>query len=318
LAETNDYQTNDLGISQQGAFSIGASHDIDSLRRWDARGFARSGRDALRSLQAGKFRAVRSSVSELASGVRVRLWGQDPHQNLATIVAREEALGVRATFFLLPRHTHRRDGTHPRHYQRLLRSQARMLAGVTEIGVHASTGATNAAELRAERLRLEEYAGVPVHGIRFHNLRGGYAALPDVSAAGFSYDSTLGFAEAPGFAAGIARPFRAYDRTRNRPLDLVEIPLAVMDTTLRSPRYRGLKVDEGRQCAIEVLETVRRWGGGAALLWHNDNLPPNSPAGYAGLYEELLGWAHAAGGRVCTLAEIADQWATTRKSLCYS
>jgi hypothetical protein len=315
LARTEDYQANNLGINGQGAFAIGLSHDIDSLRCWDLRSFARSGRSAGRSLLLGRVGTTARIGVEMVGGVRARLMGQDPHQNLETIVALEQALCARATFFLLPRHTHRWDGTHPTHYQRLLPAQARMLAGVAEVGVHASTAATSAPELRTERLQLEQHAGVAIRGVRFHNLRGGYAALPDVAAAGFAYDSTLGFAEEPGFVAGIARPFRPYDRERDCPLDLVEIPLALMDATLRSPRYLGLEITAGRQCALAALERVRRCGGAAAVLWHNDNLPPNEADGYAPLYHELIDWTRAAGGQTCTLAEIAHDWTRTRKAL---
>src|SRR5207249_6454342 len=65
----------------------------------------------------------------------------------------------------------------------------------------------------------------------------------------------------------------------------IEIPLALMDTSLLSQRYLGLDLRAGRQRALLTLETLRRWGGAAALLWHNDNLPPNEADGYGALYE---------------------------------
>jgi hypothetical protein len=192
---------------------------------------------------------------------------------------------------------------------------ARSVAQVAEVGVHASTAATTVPALQAERQRLEELTGAPIRGVRFHNLRGGYGALPLVAAAGFAYDSTLGVAEQPGFAAGIARPFRPYDRERDVPLDLVEVPLAVMDTTLLSPRYLGLPVQAGREQALGVLEVIRRQGGAAALLWHNDNLPPSDAAGYAALYGELIDCVRGAGGRVAPLGELVDDWKHARNSL---
>jgi hypothetical protein len=290
------------------------SHDIDTVRRWDLRGFARTGREAVRALRRGRVDTVVRTGGELLAGLRARIGGRDPHQNLEEIVGLEGSLGSRSTFFMLVRHSHRWDGTHPARYQRLLPSLARAVAPAAEVGVHASTAATGAEGLREERERMAQLIGAPVRGVRFHNLRGG-DALPDVAAAGFDYDSTLGFAEEPGFAAGIARPFRPYDRARDRPLDLVEVPLAVMDTTLLSPRYLGLSAALGRQRALTALEPLRRWGGAAALLWHNDNLPPNVAGGYATLYPELIDWIRAAGGRVATLAEIVDDWKQTRALL---
>src|SRR5207302_692039 len=151
----------------------------------------------------------------LAAGMRARAGGRDPHENLEDIVRLERDAKARSTFFLLVRHAHRWDGTHPAHYQRRLPALARSLAAKAEVGLHASTAARDAASLREERERLMELTGTTVRGVRFHNLRGGYVALPDVAAAGFDYDSSLGFAEEPGFPAGIARPFRPYDRERD-------------------------------------------------------------------------------------------------------
>jgi len=158
-------------------------------------------------------------------------------------------------------------------------------------------------------------SGTAVRGLRYHNLRGGFGALPDVAAAGFTYDSSLAFAEELGFSSGIARPFRLYDREQDRPQDMIEIPLALMDTSLLSSRYLGLDCYSGRQRARLILETVRRWNGAAALLWHNDNLPPNPAGGYASLYAELLDDARAADGQLVSLGDIADDWLRTRAAL---
>jgi hypothetical protein len=304
-----------LGIGEGHGFVLGVSHDIDSIRRWDARGFARTSRSAFRALLAGRADTVAAGGTELMRGVRVRLAGRDPHDNLEETLTREEAMGVRGSFFLLSRHTHPWDGTHSAHYRRRLPSLARALASAAEVGLHASTAATSCAALRAEREQMEALTGVPVRGVRYHNLRGGYSALPDVTAAGFEYDSSIAFAECPGFAAGLARPFRPYDRERDRPLKLLEIPLAVMDTTLLSPRYLGLAVEDGRKLALEVLEVVRRWEGAAAVLWHNDNLPPNTAGGYDTLFPEIVEQARECRGSVAPLGEIAGAWQRIRKAL---
>jgi hypothetical protein len=309
------YQAGKMGIWREGSFAVGLSHDIDSVQRWDARGFARSGRATASALLRGAARTASREFRQLASGIRSRVTGRDPHLNLEEIASRERQAGTRSTFFLLPRHTHRWDGTHPHRYQRMLPTLGKCLVQMGEVGVHASTAAATAEALQAERERLSELIGVRARGVRFHNLRGGYAALPLVASAGFSYDSTLGFAEQPGFAAGLARPFRPYDRERDAPLDLVELPLAVMDTTLLSSRYLGLQAGVGRERALGVLEVVRRRGGAAALLWHNDNLPPNDTGGYADLYWELIDWVRESGGRVGPLEEIVDEWKHARDGL---
>lgn len=297
------------------AFLLGLSHDIDSVRRWDGRGFARTGRELLRALFRVQVHKATREMRDLMAGIEARRSGRDPHHNLAKILQLEREVGTTSTFFLLARHTRPWDGTHPLHYQRRLPSLARSLAGAAEIGLHASTAATGAPELCEERERLSDLSGAAVRGMRYHNLRGGLGALPDVAAAGFCYDTSLAFAEEPGFPSGIARPFRLYDREQDRPMELIEIPLALMDTSLLSPRYLGLDSGRGRRRALLVLDALRRWGGAAALLWHNDNLPPNPAGGYASLYIELIRAAQAARGQLLPLGAIADEWLHTRAAL---
>ena len=93
-----------------------------------------------------------------------------------------------------------------------------------------------------------------VTGVRYHYLRALYhETLPLLEQAGFTYDTTMAFAEHEGFRCGCSFPFRPYSLAEERPLDLVELPLAVMDGTLQEPHYRDLAAPEAgaagrRQC----------------------------------------------------------------------
>ncbi len=53
-------------------------------------------------------------------------------------------------------------------------------------------------------------------------------------------------------APGIAQPFRPWDFAADRPLDLVEIPLAAMDVTLGEERYLGLSARRGARAAARA------------------------------------------------------------------
>src|SRR5207237_6557651 len=153
-----------------------------------------------------------------------------------------------------------------------------------------------AAALAADVARLRPEAG-PVAGGRFLYLRFRYhETVRWLEAAGAGYDASLGFSEAPGFAAGIARPFRPYLVGEERPARLTLLPLAVMDTQLR---FRlGLDAEGARARAMAVLERVRESGGGAGAPRPNTLLPPAPPprdrGGGGGTPHRL----RAAGGRL--------------------
>ncbi len=116
------------------------------------------------------------------------------------------------------------------------------------------------------RRRLEALAG-PVHGQRYHYLRlDPHSNFATLDSLGFLYDSTLGFADQPGFRAGIAQPFRPWDLEREQPLRLVEIPLAAMDVTLAEERYLNLSTRD----AGSPSRRAGRLGGGARRRFLRD------------------------------------------------
>jgi len=85
------------------AFLLGLSHDVDTVRRWDGRGFARTGRELLRALVRGHVQKAQAETRCLLAGIQARRNGRDPHDNLEQIVMLEREAGASSTFFLLAR-----------------------------------------------------------------------------------------------------------------------------------------------------------------------------------------------------------------------
>ena len=139
-------------------------------------------------------------------------------------------------------------------------SSRRSRRAKAEVGLHGSySAADDAQRIADEKERLERLSG-PVQGQRYHYLRiDPHRNLGALEAAGFAYDSSLGFGDAVGFRAGIAHPFRPWDFERDAPHDLIEVPLAAMDVTLSAERYLNLSVERGRRAA----QRAARLGRGA-------------------------------------------------------
>jgi glycosyltransferase involved in cell wall biosynthesis len=259
-----------LRIPPPTRWGVALTHDIDRLRRRTPRGLAGIARR----------RGPRGLAASLA--------GPDPWDNLPDLLETTWRRGLRSTVFLIGRNRHRLDGTPRRVYERErphLAAAVRAAGG--EVALHGSfAAAEDPAALAAELASLRAEAG-PVEGVRFHYLRFRYHESPRaLERAGVAYDSSLAFSEAPGFAAGIARPFRPWLMGEERPARLTLLPLAVMDTALHS--RLGLGADAARERALEVLERVRRAGGRAALLWHNTYLADDRAPGYGTLWGDLL------------------------------
>jgi hypothetical protein len=205
------------------------------------------------------------------------------------------------------------DGAAPEAYDRLRpRLVETLLAGGAEVGQHGSyTAATDLEQLAREKAVLESLAG-PVVGHRYHYLRVDVERnLVPLERLGLGYDSSLGFADAPGFRAGIAHPFRPWDWEGDRPAGIVEIPLVVMDGTLAEDRYLGLSADEARPRLEQIVEWAAEHGGGFSVLWHTDRYDAPTARGWDRLYFHLIRRVSELGGVCVTaraLAEEADAW----------
>ena len=89
-----------------------------------------------------------------------------------------------------------------------------------EVGLHASyTCLADEGLLAQERAELARLLGGPVAGNRHHYLRlPWHAGIRALDRLGFSYDTTLGYAERPGPRAGLSFPFRPWDIAAGAPL----------------------------------------------------------------------------------------------------
>ncbi len=132
--------------------------------------------------------------------------------------------------------------------------------------------------------------------------------LPLLEQARLSYDTSLAFAEHEGFRCGCSFPFRPYSLAEERPLDLVELPLAVMDGTLQQPHYRNLPASEAARAAAAVLARVRASGGASSLLWHNNRFDPRLSRGYDEVYWKLVDGVREHGGIATSAGSIVARW----------
>ena len=158
-----------------------------------------------------------------------------------------------------------------------------------EFGLHASISAGRVpGEFEAEKALLESIVHAPVKGVRHH-----YLAFGGVNAsstfrkqfeADFLYDSSVGWRDVCGFRAGTAFPYFPFDSDRRERLEILEIPLTIMDCHLMCyPREKALKV------AQEVIEELKTVGGLLVLNWHTESFCNRWRfEGYVDLFDQIL------------------------------
>lgn len=153
-----------------------------------------------------------------------------------------------------------------------------------ELGVHPgySTFGSKPA-LQSEVALLRKALGVQEVGGRQHYLRWSPQTWLDWESSGLAYDSSVGFADFIGFRAGTAFPYRPWSLAENRELNLIEVPLIVMDCT--PVKYMGLSREEGLARIRNCIHRTAVVGGVFTLLWHN---APLLEPEYDGWYESIL------------------------------
>jgi peptidoglycan/xylan/chitin deacetylase (PgdA/CDA1 family) len=290
-------------------FAIALTHDVDVPWRWTPIGLRGS---AARLKTAAVERRARDAVREARALAAVpvhRARRTDPNWTFDRVLALEAERSARSTFFVLAGHGHPADGPAPETYARLRpRLVSTLHARGGEIGLHGSyTAAENERLLAAEQEGLERLAGGPFEGQRYHYLRvRPHENLATLERLRFAYDSTLGFPDTPGFRAGIAQPFRPWSLADERPLDLIEIPLALMDVSF-DDRYLGLPARRAEMHVLSLVEWAARHGGGFAVLWHTDRFDRWTAAGWDRLYARLIDAVHENGGACLSAGELAQE-----------
>lgn len=295
-----------------GRFAVALTHDLDNLWRWTRRGFAAAGYRTAHALRHGRLSAARRELGDGADWLIHHLPRRtDPFWTFPQILDGEDSRSVSSTFFVIARHTHKRDGNQPETYRKRIPEVLALLgARRREVGLHGNDADRLSFDsLVGDRGLLANATRAEINGARYHYLRCLYhETLPLLERARFSYDTSLAFAEHEGFRCGCSFPFRPYSLREERALDLVELPLAVMDGTLQEPHYRALDAADAEHAAASVLARVLKSGGAASLLWHNNRFDKRVSRGYDKVYWCLVDESLARGGLVTSAGDVVARW----------
>lgn len=94
--------------------------------------------------------------------------------------------------------------------------------------------------------------------------------LRALNAVGMRYDSTLGFADRPGFRCGTCFEYQAIDPVTHEALQIRIRPLIAMEVTvLDAPYLAKGATGEAMDTFKSIKENCFRVGGEFNLLWHN-------------------------------------------------
>ncbi|RKY12509.1 MAG: hypothetical protein DRP65_00960 [Planctomycetota bacterium] len=177
-----------------------------------------------------------------------------------------------------------------------------------EIGLHASCRSfDDVDEMKFQKEQVEKAIGYEIKSVRQHCLYMDIKSTPVVqNAAGLKYDSSLGFNSNIGFRFGTSYPWHLYDSDKEKQLEILEIPLAIMDCALLSPN-RCLALDKAtavEYCKL-IIDEVEKVKGVVTLLWHPEYVSRES---WFLVYKEALRYAKQKNAWFGSVGEIGDYW----------
>ena len=256
------------------------SCDIDWPKDPAASSFYYSSRKALG-------RVVREKSIPLALNVMSNYWSsrggslaKDPfHHGIQWMMDVNEKAGNQVTFNFIPKQTHS-SLDHPYPFDS---EEMRTLVGQIHkrghlIGFHPGYDTFNNPKKFKESAdifwRVIDAANIQQNefGGRQHFLRWQQPATAKLwEENGFSYDSTLGFADRAGFRCSTSREFSMFGLDAdNWLMRLKQQPLVLMECTVMAKRYMGLgQSDKALQYMQSLKKTCEDYGGDFTLLWHN-------------------------------------------------
>lgn len=282
-------------------FAVCLTHDVDELKKtyqW-----------VTRPIKYLKNRQMHLLKGQLDS-FWYRLHGKEPFWTFNEIMEVEEKLNVKSSFYFLKEESKARffapdtwkllgrryDYNEPK-VRRILKQ---LNMGGWDIGLHGSYESYNNPELlEKEKNDLQISMGDRVSGIRQHHLN---LDIPKTweyhDKIGLKYDTTLGFKDQMGFKGSTCYPFHPY--LKQKRLNLLEIPLVIMDTPLFKNKKDILSND-----FEEMIRTVSGFNGVLTLLWHHVVFNDHEYPGWSADYKKTI-----------ELCKEKDAWITSAKEIC--
>ncbi len=226
--------------------------------------------------------------------------------------------GLNSTFFVIPKKGdpgQRANGPAP--VRRATRYDAaqianqieRLVSARREIALHGIDAWCDTNEGRAELATIQGLTGRSEIGVRMHWLFFDENSPVKLEEAGFSYDSTAGYNETPGYRAGTTQAFKPPGVTH-----LLELPMHIMDTALFYPGHMNLSPHQANAVIDELIDNASSFGGALTINWHDRSIAPERLWG--DVYTRLVNDLKQMGAWFPTAAQ-AVAWFRKRRSAAF-
>ena len=263
-------------------YSTEVSCDIDYPIMPSSIYFSSAIKDITKSILINKdFRKAKTNINSYISATFKRNYSKDNYyQKIFWIMDVNEKAGNTVTFNILCSSLNCK---YDNDYSLTSRYMVKIISEIQRrghnIGFHPSyTSFNNYEKTHSELIHLtnileSHYQSADILYSRQHYLRWDSLITPSIlEQLGIEYDSSLGFADRPGFRVGTCQPFYLYSLLERRPFKIKEKPLILMDCSVFSKNYMNADYTNNTLNYLQNLkDTCKSHNGCFSILWHNSH-----------------------------------------------
>lgn len=260
-------------------FNIKVSHDVDMPSRFAFSSPASVIRSMASLIINNKNIKLALMAPFIYLGSKDKIHPLDPYNTFDWLMSVSEKNNLTSAFyFICGRTDESKDALYEPDHPIIKKIMLEIYKRGHEVGLHPSYNSYNNPEqIKSEAQRLKKVCkelGIKQSqwGGRMHFLRWSHpTTLQAWNDAGMSYDSTLGYADQPGFRCGTCHDYTGFNPITDTILNIKVRPLIVMECTVIDKRYLGLGyTDKSLQTFIDLKNKCKTVRGNFTILWHNN------------------------------------------------
>ena len=152
------------------------------------------------------------------------------------------------------------------------------------VGFHAGHGTADNPERYAEELQLlKQHTGLEITFSRQHFLKFDIPHTFNIlEANGITHDFSLGYSDSEGFRCGTGNSYQVFDFLARKTLNVREVPLIIMDSTLNHTKHLSTAQAE------KLFENYIPNFTPVSILFHNSSFDNYTWKGWKKLYDKII------------------------------
>lgn len=279
-------------------FGLFLSHDVDGVYKY---------KNIWISIIKILLKPSKFSFSELIQSKK-NIWNDPYFKGFEYLINTSNQYGFKSTFFFITKVREKLDNFYNISDKVIREVMQKIQESGFETGIHGTLQSFNSEkDLNEEQEIINNSIGV-----RQHYLKYDIRQTAQIQSKVFKYDSTLGFVDIIGFRRGTCMPFKVYDIEIDSTLNIFELPLNVMDQTLRG--YMKLEPIKAYNQVVDLVKQIKNYNGLITLLWHPGNCGDEWECWIENVYEKLLKLLYEEGAQSLTGDEIIRRIEYDRKN----